>query len=158
MTNLRNRARAQQIVSFEGMVRRGRLAPTDIDGFQEYNGVLFIYFEGKVISTDMDLGQKMAFEHVCESYYNPDEKDYKKLKHFAWTLVFEHNVPAELDIVAKDQYVTNVYSSIQPEWRTPKSVDVVPKFKLDTNDRITLLDAIIQIEVWCRENGIRIDR
>lgn len=151
MSGFKNRDRAKQLISFEGMKRRGNLAPTDIDGFQEYRGKLFIYFEGKVAGKNMDIGQRCAFTNICESYY-------KNPEHFAWVLVFEHNTPINKDVIAKDQFVTNVVSSVYPEWRTPQSGDVIPKFELDSNGNVTLLDAIIQIENWCHENEIKIGK
>ena len=63
---------AKQLVLFEGMARRWGLSPTDIDGFVEYDGRLFIYFEAKKIGADMLKGQRTSFQHICESYYKPD--------------------------------------------------------------------------------------
>lgn len=151
MSGFNHRERAKQLISFEGMKRRGNLSPTDIDGFQEYNGKLFLYFEGKLNGKRMDVGQRCAFVNICEALEgNPNR--------VAWVLVFEHNTPLEEDVIAKDQNVIDVVSSIYPQWRTPQSEDVVPKFVLDDNGNITLLEAIKQIENWCYENNIKIGK
>jgi len=157
MSNFNNEARAKQLISFEGMKRRGNLAPTDIDGFTEYNGKVFIYFEGKVIGTRTPVGQELAYTNICESYYEPNI-EFSKLKHIAWVLIFEHNTHPDETIIMKDQYVTNVCSSLTIEWRTPQSDDVIPKFILDSNGNITVLEALKQIEDWCYANDIKIGR
>lgn len=151
MSNFNHVGRAKQLISFQGMKRRSNLSPTDIDGFQEYNGRLFLYFEGKVVGAFQEPAQRSAFVSICESYEDDP-------KHFAWVLVFEHDTPINEEVVAKDQYVINVVSSVFPQWRTPQSDEVVPKFKLDSNGNITLLQAIEQIENWCHEHDILIGK
>jgi hypothetical protein len=158
MNEIEHRDRARQIMSFENMRRRWGLRPTDIDGFQEYCGKLFIYLEGKLINKSMDIGQKRAFEHICESYYEHDTEPKSLSKHFAWVLIFEHNTRPEEDVIIADQYVTEVYSSVFPEWRAPNGRNVVPKFNLDSNGTITVIEAIAQIENWCYENNIPIGK
>ena len=159
MRLIENEERARQLMLFNGMARRWDLSPTNIDLFQEYCGKLYIYGEGKVRGKDLLIGQKKAFEHICESYYEPElEKIPWLSKHFAWVLIYEHDTPVKEDVIVKDQYVTDVYSSIYPEWRTPKSDDVMPKFVLGSNGRITVLEAIAQIENWCYEHNIYIGK
>ena len=58
----------------------------------------------------------------------------------------------------KDQYVTKVYSSMNPYWLSPSSDDVIPKFVLDESGKITVLEAQIQIEKWCYDNNIPIGK
>jgi len=148
-SNFYDRQRARQLHSFEGMTRRSNLKATDIDGFQEYNGKLFIYFEGKTVGKRMETAQGNAFVSMCEILEgNPDQ--------VKWVLHYEHDTLVEEDVIVKDQYVVNVLSSVYPEWRTPQSSEVVPKFELDSNGKLTVLDAIIQIEKWCHDNKIKI--
>ena len=168
MSGFIDRERAKQLISFDGMERRGGLKPTDIDGFsvnedeirtasgfQEYGGKLFIFFEGKYNGKTMSNAQSQAFASICYSHYR-ENVESKDLKHVVWALAFNHEVhDTNEDVMAKDQYVTNVCSSIFPEWRIPQSHEVVPKFEL-TDGNITLLEAIIQIENWCEKNNIRV--
>ena len=149
--------KAKQPMLFEGMERRYGLSPTDIDAFVEYSCRLFIYFEGKRKGADMLKGQRMSFEHICESYYKPDVFPIKDRKYFAWAIVFEHEVPDEEGVMVKDQYVRKVYSSVNPDWVSPDSDEVIPKFSLDLDGKINVLEAQKQIEDWCRENNIAID-
>lgn len=157
--DLNNRERAKQIISFEGMKRRGNLAPTDIDGFQEYNGRLFIFIEGKVIGNKSPIGQETSFKSMCDVFYYANSLSMKyENKHsnrVAFVLIFEHNTPVENDVVMKDQYVVDTYNSISLAWKKPTDIDVIPKFKTK-NGKITVLDAIIQIENWCYEHKIPI--
>jgi hypothetical protein len=158
--------RAKQLLLFKGMERRRGLSPTDIDGLligkirgmQSYRGVAFIYFEAKVEGTQMPDGQKYCFEEICDSYYEPEfENEPWKSKHFAWVLICEHNVPVEDDIMARHLYVSDIRSSITLAWHSPNSSKVIPKFEL-TDGKLTLYDAIIQIENWCHEHHILIGK
>lgn len=149
--------RFQQHLIFEGLKRdrfRG-LSPTDIDGFMDYNGKAFIFFEAKLAGARMSTGQNLAYAHLCGAFHQPDV-EVSKLKHVAWTLVFEHNTRPDEHIIAKDQYVIDVFSSISSEWRYPTSNEVIPEFKLDANKKLTLLEAVIQIEDFCIANKINI--
>jgi hypothetical protein len=109
------------------------------------------------VGKNMLEGQKRAFEAICDSYYEDDTEPKWLAKHFAWVLIFEHDTPVDVDIIAKDQYVSLVMSSVSLKWHTPDSLDVVPKFVL-TDGKITVLDAIIQIEDWCHEHNILIGK
>lgn len=151
MSNFDYDDRARQKVSFEGIVRRGGAKPMDIDMFQEYNGKLFLYFEAKLVGKPLGNAANWAFVNICESYQNDPNR-------VVWAFVFEHNTPKNEDIIAKDQIIINVVSSIFPEWRSPQSDEVVPKFKLDKNGNLTVLDAFEQIENWCHEHDIKIGK
>ena len=142
-----NEARARQLMLFEGMGRRRNITPTDIDLFLEYSGRLFIIGEGKVVGKDLEKGQRQAFENLCNIICKPTQPIYSCL----WILHFEHNTKKDEDVMVKDQYVVNTYNSIDLIWKKPTDIDVIPKFET-TNGKLTMLDAIIQIENWCEDN------
>jgi hypothetical protein len=108
---IQNRERAQQINSFEGMNFPRRGIPTDIDGFIEYDGKLFINFEGKHTGVEMKYGQRLSFEHLTQSH--------KRAGDTAFVLVYEHDVPVDEDVIVKDQLVTKVYSTKDLTWNVP---------------------------------------
>lgn len=101
--------RYKQLISYEGMVRRRRITPTDIDGFIDYNGVSFIYIEGKLEGKSIDYGQRKALEHSVNSHV--------KAGHHAVAIIFRHNSKAEEIIMAKDKNVSEIY--FKYEWRPP---------------------------------------
>lgn len=106
-----NEDRLRQPISYEGLnLTNGRI-PTDIDGFLDYNGDMFVFIEGKTQGTEMSKAQRLAFSNNNTSY-----KDYI----LAFTIVFHHNVPALEIVIAKDQMVTEFFSSITKKWRKPK--------------------------------------
>jgi len=157
-------ARAKQLFLFNEMERRWGLSQTDVDGLligkirgmQSYRGKVFIYFEAKVEGKSLPQGQKYCFEEICESYFEDIEEKWLA-KNFAWTLICEHKVPVEKDIIAHKQYVSDIMSSVTLAWHSPDSPDVVPKFELE-NGKLTVLSAIIQIENWCHEHNILIGK
>jgi hypothetical protein len=108
---IQNRERAQQINSFEGMNFPRRGIPTDIDGYIEYDGHLFINFEGKHKNTEMKYGQRLSFEHLVQSHQRAGDT--------AFVLHYEHEVPADEDVIVKDQIVKEVYSTKDLNWKTP---------------------------------------
>lgn len=167
MNEIEHRDRARQIMSFDNMKRRWNLRPTDIDtyyvgnicGFQEYRSKLFIYIEGKLKGTPWKQGQRWSFEAICDSYYEHDTEPKSLSKHFAWVIFFEHEVKdTNKDVIVGEQHVTEVISSVTLAWHSPDSLNVVPKFNLNSNGKITVIEAIIQIENWCHENKILIGK
>lgn len=67
---IQNRKLAIQINDFSGL-RFNNITPTDIDGFIEYKGKLFIFIEVKLESAKIPFGQKLALERVAGSCNKP---------------------------------------------------------------------------------------
>jgi hypothetical protein len=129
-----NRYKQSKLISYEGMVRRRNITPTDIDGFIDYNGRVFIWLEGKLIDKNLDFGQELALMHLVQMA--------KDAGRFACVIVFYFLDPEDSIIVAKDKYVYKTYDSISLEWKEPKNP-------------VTLLRYIEQIESYC-ENKLGI--
>ena len=106
--------RAKQIISFEGMERRRGIIPTDIDGFIDYKGGVFVYMEAKLVGAPVTVGQRLALENVVKSHEQSENK--------ACAVIFRHNTRAEDIIIAKDQVVDETYFKLNDklEWRKPK--------------------------------------
>lgn len=62
---IENRERAQQIIDFSD-IRYGNCTPTDLDGFIELNGEVFVFFEYKFSDKEMSYGQKLALERLVD--------------------------------------------------------------------------------------------
>lgn len=152
--------RARQLMSFKGMERRSEMRPTDIDGFMDYNSKVHIYFEGKVKGTSPSSGQIRALDSICQAYYEEKTEPKWKSKVLVWILIFEHNIPVDQDVIVAEQEVVQVVSNINDSWREPTSADVIPKFELDSDKKLTVISAIKQIERWCKEHevGIILDK
>jgi len=156
--------RAKQLLLFDNMKRRWGLSPTDVEGvligkirgLASYRGKVFIYMEAKVKGTSLPSGQQRCLEEICDSYYEEIEEKWKA-KNFAWAIICEHNAPIEEDIMARHQYVSEIFSSITLAWHPPKHQDIVPKFELD-DGKLTVLSAIEQIEQWCHDHNILIGK
>lgn len=101
--------RYKQLISYEGMMRRRKITPTDIDGMIDYNGICFVYIEGKHRDAPMEYGQQKAIEHMVDSHV--------KAGHPSCAIVFRHDCDADTIIMAKDQYVDKIY--YQYEWKDP---------------------------------------
>jgi len=130
------RYKQSKLISYVGLERRRRITPTDIDGFIDYNGNMFIWLEGKLIGKDLDYGQKLALEHLVQLA--------KAAGKFACVIVFQFIDPEDSIIVAKDKYVYKTYDTITLEWREPKTP-------------ITLLTQIEDIENYCEKKlGIQL--
>lgn len=142
---IKNEKRAAQIHKFEGMGLMRNIVPTDIDVFTEYSKRLFVLGEGKYMDAEMTDAQKRAFEGLCDAIADAPNREM-------WILLYRHEVHDTNEAVyVKDQYVTNVFSSVDLGWKEPTHENVVPKFEL-IDGKITMSQAMKQIENWCIDN------
>ena len=100
--------RAKQLISFEGMERRRGIIPTDIDGFIDYSGKVFVYMEAKLVGADVPDGQRWALERAVQSHDQVKGKEGER-GHKACAILFRHNTNQEEDIIVKDQCVEKCY-------------------------------------------------
>jgi hypothetical protein len=142
---INNEDRARQLHLFKGMGLMRNIVPTDIDLFTEYNGRLFIFGEGKYMDNEMSVAQRKALEGLCNAISELQN-------HVMWVLSYRHEVhDVNVSVYVKDQYVVEVYSSLDLMWRKPTDIDVIPKFET-INGKITMSQAMKQIENWCIDN------
>jgi hypothetical protein len=131
--NIKHKARAQQINSFSGLLRRRNITPTDIDGLIDYNGKAFIILEGKYGDAEIPKGQRMALEHLANAMI-----DGKKQ---VTVIVFRHNInDVNEDVKVSDQSVTQVYFKRKWFTITTKNVlEVIDKFEKYCDDNNFIL-------------------
>jgi hypothetical protein len=84
------RQRALQINDFSGLVRHRNITPTDIDGYLDYNGVAFLFMEGKHVNAKRSYGQRRSFENLCNAIIAGGR--------LACALIYTHEVPVGEDI------------------------------------------------------------
>lgn len=105
---IQNRDRAKQLRDFTGL-RFGTITPTDVDGFVEFRDKLFVWIEAKLAGKEVDQGQRMALERVCDAVGETGR--------LAAVLVVEHDTAPEQDI---DFAVCPVrLYRYEGEWREP---------------------------------------
>ena len=63
---IRNRNFARQLRDFSGL-RWGKITPTDIDGFVDFQDKIFVFIETKFNGREMSTGQRMALERLCDA-------------------------------------------------------------------------------------------
>lgn len=86
---IENRERARQLRDFSGL-RWGAITPTDIDGFVEFGGKLFVWIEAKYQDATLPDGQRLALERVCDGVTSKERA--------AAVLIIEHDSPPDKDI------------------------------------------------------------
>ena len=99
--------RNSQIIDFAGLQRdniRKGIIPTDIDGFIDYGGNAFIYFDAKFGDVDVSIGQRKAYENIVNSHRKAGNK--------ATAFIFRHNTPSEESVIAKDGIVDEIYTKV----------------------------------------------
>jgi hypothetical protein len=145
-----NEDRARQLHLFEGLDLMRKIVPTDIDffGFRfylEYNRRLFILGEGKYLNTEIVKPQKNAMEGLCEMCHHAPN-------HIMWAFIYRHAVhDVNEPVYVKDQYVTDIFDSMNLEWKKPTDDDIIPKFVL-VDGKLTVKEFVKQIEKYCIAN------
>jgi len=93
--------RYKQLISYEGLERHRKITPTDIDGLIDYSGNAFILMECKLITKEIDYGQKLAIENVVNSLSEAGKQ--------ACCLLFKHDKSPDEIIDAKSCIVYDIY-------------------------------------------------
>ncbi len=75
---IRNPALALVERDFSGL-RWGAITPTDIDGYLEFSGRLYVFIEGKFGSAPLRGGQALALHRLCDAVHAPDLGRYSVL-------------------------------------------------------------------------------
>ena len=63
---IRNREAAGQLKDFSGL-RYGKITPTDIDGFADFQNKAFVIFEVKYGTAPVPYGQRLALERLADA-------------------------------------------------------------------------------------------
>lgn len=116
---IKNRALHGQFVDYSNL-KFDKLSPIDFDAFMEFKNELFVFIETKYQDAEMPLGQRLAFERVCDAIQSPDQR--------AIVFVTSHNSDGDIDLAST--IVTQYRYKF--DWHKPKQP-------------ITLFDAIERI-------------
>lgn len=104
---IRNREWASQIKIFSGL-RFGKITPTDIDGFLDFDNRIFIFLEIKRGAALPPYGQRLALERLCDTC----EKAGKS----SLVLIASHNAVGDIDAAN----LPVVLIRRKGEWRKPR--------------------------------------
>lgn len=100
--NIKYKGRAKQINSFNGMIRRRNITPTDIDGIIDYGGKAFVILEGKYGDAELPKGQRMALENLANTILEAKKKSLVIVyRHYV------HNVSDDINV--SKQFVSEIY-------------------------------------------------
>jgi len=103
---IRNRECAGQLKDFSGL-RFGKITPTDIDGFVDFQNRAFVLFEIKHGTTPMPYGQRLGYERLADAC---EKSGIRTL-----VIVAHHDVAAPKDIDVAVLPVTQV--RFQGQWK-----------------------------------------
>jgi len=103
----RNRDYAQQLKIFKGLCF-GKIAPTDIDAFLDFNNEVFIFIETKHGTSKLPFGQKLALERLCNACNDAGKRSF--------VLVAHHDSDGDIDVAGIP--VTEYY--YRGQWLKPK--------------------------------------
>ena len=112
-TPIQSKARARQLISFEGMELGERVWPTDFDAAIEWRDTAWLLFEVKHGDKDVPRGQRLALERFVRDVWRGGKA--------AVAAIVEHRVddPSE-DVRLADCAVREVFVGGEMRWRHPK--------------------------------------
>lgn len=132
--NIKFKARAKQLNSFNGMIRRRNITPTDIDGIIDYNGKAFVILEGKYGDAELPKGQKIALENLANTILSANKRVVVIIyRHFI------HDTNQEINV--SKQIVSDIY--FKRKW---------DKITVEKN----VLEVIEMFENHCDNNNYKI--
>ena len=108
---IRNRAFKQQIADFSGL-RFGNITPTDLDAFMDFNNKLFVFVETKHGDSEMQYGQRLALERLCDACHNPPIR-------YAVAFITRHDSDSDIDFA---QTIVTKYRW-GGKWISPQAID-----------------------------------
>ena len=103
---IRNPKYAMQLRDMSGL-RWGKITPTDIDGFLDFGGRVYVIIEGKHGRASMTLGQRLALERLCDSC--------TKASVATLLVICSHTTTGTIDYAE----LPVVMYRCRQEWRTP---------------------------------------
>lgn len=122
--------RAAQLRDFSGL-RFGKITPSDMDAYIEYQDKCYVYMEFKYGAAEMPYGQRLALERMCF--------DMNKVKPTIGILA-RHWQPAVEPIDCANASVVEVYEG--GRWRMPAAPSTVRETVEHFLEHLRLLDTL----------------
>ena len=105
---IRNRKWAARLRDFSGL-RFGKITPTDIDGFLDFNNKVFIFIEAKYGNSLPPIGQRLALERLCDAC--------EKAGKLSLVIIASHKAPDDTDIDCAS--IPVAFIRLNRKWRKP---------------------------------------
>ena len=132
--NIKFKGRAKQLNSFNGMIRRRNITPTDIDGIIDYNGKAFVILEGKYGDAELPKGQKMALENLANTILSANKRVVVIIyRHFIHDTNQEINVSKQ---IVSDIYFKRKWDKITVEKNVLEVIEMFENHCDNTNYKI----------------------
>jgi hypothetical protein len=112
MSVIRNREQMGQLKDFTGL-RFGNCMPTDIDGFIDFGGKLFIFIEAKYQGAELSRGQRVALERLNDACHSPPSR-------YSFLFLVAHSSGSDIDL----SQATVTQFRFNGEWHTPNRTDL----------------------------------
>lgn len=103
-------ARAQQLRDYSMLILRGKSTPSDIDGIIEFDGRFFWILELKHIGNEIENGQEMMLERLCDALCDAGK--------MAVVFLAYHDQPVHEAIQAHKAVIRKY--RFKKAWHTPK--------------------------------------
>lgn len=107
---INNRDFKTQVADMSGLTF-GKITPTDLDAFMDFNNKLFVFVEAKHGASQMPYGQQLAIERLCDACHQPPNR-------YAVAFVTSHNTRGDIDFA--NTTVTKYRWG--GKWLTPQSM------------------------------------
>jgi hypothetical protein len=131
---IKNRNFKTQVADMSGLTF-GKITPTDLDAFMDFNNKLFVFVEAKHGNSVMPFGQQLAIERLCDACHKPPHR-------YAVVFVTSHNADGDIDFAN----TTVTKYRWEGKWITPQ--------KLGS----TLFDGVVRFRGLCLDNVVSIRR
>jgi hypothetical protein len=132
--NIKFKGRAKQLNSFNGMIRRRNITPTDIDGIIDYNGKAFVILEGKYGDAELPKGQKIALENLANTILSANKRVVVIIyRHFIHDTNQEINVSKQ---IVSDIYFKRKWDKITVEKNVLEVIEMFENHCDNTNYKI----------------------
>lgn len=118
---IRNKDFATQIKDMSGLCY-GKITPTDIDAFVEFQNKLFVFIEGKHNGAKLPFGQRLALERLVDACHKPPTR-------IATAIVIDH-FDACTDVV---DFATAPVREVRwnGTWRAPHVAGITLRHAID---------------------------
>jgi hypothetical protein len=111
---IKNRELKNQVADMSGL-RWGNITPTDIDAFLDFGDRLFVLVEGKYGGADVQHGQMLAIQRLCDATHFPPRR-------YSYAIIADHYTPDGNDIDFANMIVRTI--RFNGKWVTPKKADL----------------------------------
>ena len=132
---IRNRDFKTQVADMSGLTF-GKITPTDLDAFMDFNNRLFVFVEAKYGLTSMPYGQQLALERLVDACHTPPHR-------YSVAFVTSHTSSGDIDF-AKTVVTKYRWNG---KWLTPQKLNATLRQGVDCFRALCLPSNVVQLKV-----------